>query len=73
MRANVSAKVRTARLGLLLLAAFCITMLTASPAKANTTITGPCPVVIAPEHAHDSRCARKKKQPPTQPRATPCR
>jgi parallel beta-helix repeat protein len=30
----------------MLLASFCITVLTTSPAKANTTLTGPCPVVI---------------------------
>lgn len=46
MTANISAKVRTASFGLMLLASFCITLLTASPAKANTTITGPCPIVI---------------------------
>ena len=46
MTANVYSHVRTARFGLMLLAVLCITVLTASPAKANTTITGPCPVVI---------------------------
>jgi parallel beta-helix repeat protein len=46
MKANVSAKVRMASFGLMLLAAFCITLLSASAAKANSTITGPCPVVI---------------------------
>jgi len=46
MTANVFAKVWEARFGLMLLAAFCITVLTASPSKANTPLTGPCPVVI---------------------------
>lgn len=50
MKANLFAKVRGARFGLMLLAAFFITVLTASPAKAttttNTTLTGSCPVVI---------------------------
>jgi len=46
MTANVFAKVWKARFGLMLLAAFCITVLTASPSKANTSLTGPCPVVI---------------------------
>ncbi len=46
MTSSVFAEVRKASFGLVLLAAFCITMLTASPAKANTTLTGPCPVVI---------------------------
>lgn len=46
MTANVFAHVRKASFGLVPLAAFCITVLTASPAKANTTLTGPCPIVI---------------------------
>jgi parallel beta-helix repeat protein len=46
MVSNQFLKVRKARFGLMLLTAFCITVLTASPAKANTSITGPCPVFI---------------------------
>lgn len=49
MTANLFAKVRKARFGLMLLAAFCITVLTASPAKATikTTLTGACPIVVS--------------------------